>query len=96
MNFGFLDFAFNSGEDNGTKSHLSQGLLVLELDLPRPLHHLKEGAIPRSDFLERNFQEVVVFSHLVHGEGDDVIDEDDRLHHAEEDVDDRHGVPRRM
>ena len=33
-------------------------------------------------------------THLIDGEGDDVVDEDDRLHDAEEDVDDGHDDPR--
>ena len=35
-----------------------------------------------------------VCPHLINGEGDDVVDEDDRLHDAEEDVDDGHDDPR--
>ena len=32
-------------------------------------------------------------THLIHGKGDDVVNEDDRLHDAEEDVDDGHDDP---
>ena len=37
---------------------------------------------------------VICLTYLIHGEGYDVVDEDDRLHDAEEDIDDGHDDPR--